>query len=73
MEIVFAQTTAQVAGPAGTPVLVVHGTHWPAADPVVRAYPSLFSQDPRHGLQASVPIDQLTPPAAAAGGGRGRR
>ena len=34
--------------------LVRGGEHWPADDPVVRANPGSFSDDPRWGLKFSV-------------------
>lgn len=34
--------------------LVYAGQHWPADDPVVRANPGSFSEDPRWGLKFSV-------------------
>lgn len=54
MEIVFATTSAVVSHPeTGASVLVTHGTHWPADDPVAVAYPSHFTDDPRFGLSSS--------------------
>lgn len=51
MKIVYAVTTAQVG------YQMVHsGTHWDAEDPVVRSQPSLFSEDPRYGLQSSTRV-----------------
>lgn len=48
MEIVYATGTRHV----GTGV-VHKGSHWPADDPVVKAHPDLFSDDPRYGLSYS--------------------
>ncbi len=54
MEIVFATTSAVVSHPTtGASVLVTHGTHWPADDPIAVAYPSHFTDDPRFGLTSS--------------------
>jgi len=47
--IVFATDTA-VTGPG---VSVIKGSHWFADDPTVKAYPSLFADDPRYGVSAS--------------------
>jgi hypothetical protein len=58
MDIVFATETGFVSDPrTGSSVHVAQGTHWPADDPVVRAYPSYFTDDPRRGLQSSRPLD----------------
>lgn len=57
MDIVFATATVIVADPqTGGSVAIVHGTHWPADDPVVRAYPTHFTNDPRYGLASSRPL-----------------
>lgn len=57
MDIVFASTTAIVSHPeTGASVAVNHGTHWPADDPVARAYPNFFTPDPRFGLSSSRPL-----------------
>lgn len=53
MEIVYATSSAVVALPDGSRFRVAKGSHWPAADPIVRAQPSLFSGDPRYGLTFS--------------------
>lgn len=53
MQVVYAKTTSRVQTPEGVPIMVRHGSHWPAEDPVVKAYPSLFSDDPRYGLSAT--------------------
>jgi len=51
---VWATTTAAV----GTR-RVVYGETWWADDPIVKANPSLFTDDPRKaGLQASMPIPE---------------
>lgn len=54
MRIVYATASASVWA-AGLPVSISIGQHWPADDPVVAAYPSMFSDDPRYGLSCSVP------------------
>jgi hypothetical protein len=57
MNVVFATTTAVVAHPqSGASVGVAHGTHWPADDPIVLAYPTHFSDDARYGLSSSRPL-----------------
>jgi hypothetical protein len=63
IDVVFATATARVNTPDGAGRMVVYGEHWPADDPVVKAQPSLFSVDPRHGLRASVePAGMDDPP-----------
>jgi hypothetical protein len=58
MNIVFANATLIVSDPkTGASVPVNHGTHWPADDPIVRAYPNFFTADPRYGLSSSRPLD----------------
>lgn len=55
---VFATDTRVVSHPdTGGSVPVVQGTHWPADDPIVLAFPSLFSGDARFGLSSSRPLD----------------
>ena len=66
MKIVYATATVSVATPGGYPALVRGGTHWSADDPLVRAHPDLFSDDPRWGLTSSVPLDDLEPPVEQA-------
>lgn len=54
MDIVFATLSAVVAHPVtGAGVVVSHGQHWPADDPIAVAYPSHFTADPRFGLSSS--------------------
>ncbi len=42
MDIRFAKETTHVAAGTGHTVLVILGTHWPADDPIVQAFPNLF-------------------------------
>lgn len=69
MQLVRAVTTATVAPVGdGLPVNVHQGTFWPADDPIVQAYPTLFDTDlvpslsysvePRRG--ATQPVEQAT-------------
>lgn len=53
MDVVFAKTTTYLASPQGYSVFVVLGQHWPANDPIVQAYPDVFSSDPVYGLSFS--------------------
>lgn len=48
MKVVYATATT-VIGQAR----IMHGTHWPADDPIVQANPAFFSSDPRYGLNYS--------------------
>ncbi len=59
MKVVYAKQTASVMMPEGYPVMVPLGTHWWADDPVVRANPDLFSDDPRFGLVGHQPEDEV--------------
>lgn len=69
-DIVFAQATAIVAHPTtGSSVPVNHGTHWPADDPIVLAYPSFFTDDARYGLSSSDPLDDEGYPVRLTRGG----
>lgn len=62
----YATGTASVTLPHGEQILIRHGTHWPADDPVVLQHPGLFSTDPRFGMSYSrpqppePPIEQAT-------------
>jgi len=59
MDIVFATATVVVAHPqSGTGVGIDHGSHWPADDPIVKAYPTFFTADARHGLSSSRPLGE---------------
>ena len=68
MKIVYATADASVTDPSsGAPGMIRKGTHWSADDPVVKAHPDLFSEDPRWGLAYSVepegwdaPVEQAT-------------
>lgn len=51
IQVVYAIGTERVQIPNGESVPVQKGTHWPATDPVVKAYPALFTPDPRYGLR----------------------
>lgn len=67
MDVVFATGTLIAAHPrSGGAVHIDYGTHWLADDPVVRAYPSLFSDEPKFGLHSSEPLEADGYPAFAA-------
>jgi hypothetical protein len=77
MDVVYATSTTHVTAANGARIVVRKGQHWPADDPIVRAQPSLFSDDARYGLVYSVepadygvPVEQAT---AAPGERRSRR
>lgn len=63
MKLVFATANTQVWS-GGVPVSIVIGQHWSAEDPIVKAYPSMFSTDARYGLAGTVPppadVEQAT-------------
>jgi hypothetical protein len=61
MKAVFARETAVVSSPDGAQQLVRFGEHWPDDDPVVKANPSLFSDDPRYGMTSSRPLPEDPP------------
>lgn len=50
IDVVFAMGTAFVEVPNGIRAKVMKGSHWPKSDPIVRARPELFSDDPRWGM-----------------------
>ena len=54
MRVVYATSTTSVGLPNGASGTIHKGTHWPADDPIVRAHPDLFSDDPRWGMNYSV-------------------
>lgn len=57
MDVVFATKTAVVSDPqTGAGRSINAGEHWAADDPVVKAYPSFFADDPRYGLSSSRPL-----------------
>ena len=68
INVVYARTSSYVMTPDGGGSMVQAGTHWPANDPIVLAQPSLFSADPRFGLNFSTdpggmgepPVEQVT-------------
>lgn len=66
MDHVFATDTRIVSDPkSGTGVAVNIGEHWPADDPIVSAYPGLFTDDPRYGLRSSRPFGEDGYPVAS--------
>lgn len=50
MDVVYAQGSDKVPLRSGQIANVRKGQHWPAGDPVVKARPDLFTDDPRYGL-----------------------
>jgi hypothetical protein len=62
LEVVFARGTEVVTTPDGGQFTVRGGTHWPVGDPVVKARPELFSDDPRYGVAFSTPPPELSEP-----------
>jgi hypothetical protein len=71
LDVVFATQTAIVSHPStGSSVSVNHGTHWPADDPIVLAYPTFFTADPRYGLSSSDPLDDEGYPVRLTRGGK---
>jgi hypothetical protein len=69
----FAQGTELVHLPGGETVRVIKGTHWPATDPIVRARPELFTDDPRFGMLYTVEPDGYDAPIEQATAGPGER
>jgi len=65
MKVVYANSTGHVSSSQGHTVLVILGTHWPASDPIVKAYPHMFSDDPVNGLYFSQPPVELEFPEDA--------
>lgn len=61
MDVVFATSTASVSF-SGAQVRVMKGSHWPAGDPLVAAYPHLFSPDPRYGMLYTIEPDGYDAP-----------
>lgn len=68
MQVKYATGNAVVPREEGGNVQVRKGSHWPADDPIVLSQPSLFSDDPRYGMNYSVkpagfdepPVEQAT-------------
>lgn len=59
MDHVFATDSRIVSHPkTGIGVGVGIGEHWAADDPVVKAYPNLFTDDARYGLRSSSPLGE---------------
>ena len=54
-KIVYGTADTQAVAPWGVPVFVRLGSHWDADDPIVKAFPSLFTDDPGVGISSSVP------------------
>jgi len=50
MRVVYPKASVMLAMPDGSSMHVPLGTHWAADDPVVLAYPDMFSDNPRHGV-----------------------
>jgi hypothetical protein len=67
VNVVFAKDTAELPIASG-PVFVRKGSHWPADDAVVKAYPGWFTDDPRYGLSWSgqPPAEMAEPPVETA-------
>lgn len=64
MKAVYARVTTTLPTPNGIMVSVQEGTHWSDEDPVVRAHPDAFSDDPRHGMLFSHPLSPGDYPGA---------
>lgn len=60
MGVVYAAVDAAVPMPSGAVQMIRRGEHWLDSDPVVRAHPSLFSDDPTVGVRYST----TEPPSA---------
>jgi hypothetical protein len=67
IRVVFATDTRRVELPTGGYGVIQKGTHWPADDPIVKAHPDVFSDDPRWGMLYSrepegydAPVEQTT-------------
>lgn len=52
----FATQSAAVATAKGIPVNITEGSVWNASDPIVKAYPSFFSDEPKR-VERSVPTE----------------
>lgn len=55
MKIVYPTQAAVVMLDEGYTVTVPFGTHWSSEDPVVKARPDLFSEDPHFGVFGNPP------------------
>jgi hypothetical protein len=66
MQVKYATANAIINRPGGGAVRVRKGSHWPTDDPIVQAQPSLFSDDPRWGLEYSVQPDGFDDPVEQA-------
>jgi hypothetical protein len=72
MKVVFATANTQTFY-SGRPISIVIGQHWPVDDPIVKAFPSMFSDDPRYGLQfTEQPAEERTAEQATAAPGEKR-
>lgn len=67
MKIVYAKDTKRVELAVGGFGMIPKGSHWPADDPIVKAHPDVFSEDPRWGMLYSTepagydaPVEQAT-------------
>jgi hypothetical protein len=73
MNVMFAAVDASVSF-GGAQRAIHKGTHWPASDPLVIAYPHLFSPDPRYGMAYTVePEGYDAPPVESASAAPGER
>jgi hypothetical protein len=73
VKAVYAKATVSVAM-QGVPVQVREGTHWSDEDPIVKANPDLFSDDPRYGMLFSRPLQpEDYPPVEQATAAPGER
>ena len=76
MQVVYVTVdSAVVTLPDGTPWTLVKGQHYPADDPVVRAYPDKFSPDARYGVTWTglPPAEMAEPPVEQATAGPGEK
>lgn len=74
IDVVYAKGTFPVQTDLGGRVMVRMGSHWAADDPVVRAHPEQFSEDPRYGLAFSrEPVGWNDPPVETATAAPGER
>jgi hypothetical protein len=65
MNVVYARREEQVPTQWGGSVLIPLGSHWDAEDPLVKARPDLFTDDPAVGLASSAPMQ--APPRGVVG------